>query len=583
MAATSGSSDHKHASAVRPGISNLQQPTGTSSSPHTPSRAISSTFSSPAYGYRSEPEILVFEFGARYIRAGIAGESAPRCKLGFGPEQARRVGDYRQWLPGYESRPKKKETGRTWGKGHELWHLDLREMDLGLFEDKIERLVRDIYTRYLLLDAKTKRVVLVLPSLLPHPLLSSLISCLFNNCQMPSITMLPSPTMAVVSAGLRSAVVVDIGWHETNITAVYEYREISQRKTTRAMSLVTDHMKRMLQNVFDDTENEHTRYVAEEAALDRTIDVEFSHAEEVTARLAWCRTSKDDTGGIEERLESVKLGHQIPDKNSLSTSKADQGSVVSVPLLSSSSKPVQLPFSAFQQPVEAALLASDAAVYVLDDEEQPIPHLLYKALLSLPPDVRGLCMARIIITGGGSEIPGLKSRIVNELSTMVRKRGWDPVCGKAADKYRHTKAENARNQSIAAPKLNMPLESIEEDPGDLATKTSSLAPAAFEPQVSDPIEEKLRRRGLKVDPATYSGVVRGVETLGAWAGASLVAGMKIKGVVEIERDAFLQHGLAGAKREMEVSVAQTRQSSFGQGLQRGGGAEKAGWTLGVWA
>lgn len=569
MATATGPLGHKQASAVRPGISNLQQTTRPPSSPHTPVRTLSSTYSSPAYGFRAEEEVVVFEFGARYISAGLAGESAPRCKLGFDPEQSRRVGDYRQWLPGYESRAKEKNTSTTWGKDHELWRLDLRDLNLGLFDDKIERIVRKAYIQHLLLASKSKRVVLVLPSLMPLPLLSSLISCLFNNFQMPGITMLPAPTMAVVSAGLRSAIVVDIGWHETSISAIYEFREVFQRKTTRAMSLVTDHMRKMLQKVFDDTEYEQTQQIKFNKALNEPTDVEFIHAEEVTSRFAWCETSKGNTNDIEQRLESINIARDTFDKDNPATGKSDRETLVSIPLISSSSKAVDLPFSAFQKPVETALLASKTIPYDLDDQEQPIPFLLYKALLSLPPDVRGICMARIVITGGGSEIPGLKSRIVSEVSAMVKQRGWDPVWGRAADKYRGMKAEIARKNT--------------EDNGQPPKMASPPVPAALEPQVPDPIEDKLKRKEVKLNPVMDSGVIRGVETLGAWVGASLVAKMKVKGIVEIERDVFLQHGLAGAKREMEGSVAQARQSSFGPGIQRAAGAEKAGWTLGAWA
>ena len=37
--------------------------------------------------------------------------------------------------------------------------------------------------------------------------------------------------------------------------------------------------------------------------------------------------------------------------------------------------------------------------------------------------------------------------------------------------------------------------------------------------------------------------VRGVDTIGAWAGASLVASLRIKGVHEIEKDEYNKHGL----------------------------------------
>ena len=538
---------------------NLSYIPGIAASPHTPSRGpATSTFSSPG-SYRAEEDGLIFEFGSRYLRAGFAGESAPRCTQSFGPQQSRRVGDFRDCDPDYQSRQRPKESVQKWGANHELWQMDLREVNLGLVEDKIERAVRDAYQRHLLIDFKTRRMVLVLPSVMPLPLLSVVLSCLFTNFQVPGITLLSAPTLSVVAAGLRSGLVIDIGWHETTITAVYEYREVHQSRTTRAMKLATLRMAMALQRASGKPVNESH------------LDLAFEHAEEVTTRIAWCRpsgqTKRDSAEGIEERPGEFHV--QNPDEDTM----------VSIPLSSSSPKQTQVPFSTFCQPIESALLGTDSPPREFDDHEQPIDQLLYKALLSLPADVRGICMARLIITGGGSNIPGLNSRIMNDLATTVTQRGWDPVYGKAADAYRKTQQELAQRRLNASSEPKRPLKSIENtsNPSD----TPPTPPiAALEPQVPDPIEDKLRREEAKGTKPTTAGVIRGVETLGAFAGASLVAGLRIKGIVEIEKDAFLQNGMAGARRETDLSVIQHKP---GPGLARVGIPEKAGWTLGAWA
>jgi hypothetical protein len=105
-----------------------------------------------------------------------------------------------------------------------------------------------------------------------------------------------------------------------------------------------------------------------------------------------------------------------------------------------------------------------------------------------------------------------------------------------------------------------------------------------EPEV-DNMDVKMAHLALRNGPplaCAVGGVIRGVETLGAWAGASLVAQQRVKGIVEIERERYLQHGLQGASREKEISVVQQRQS-MGPGLAKGAGSERASWTLGVWA
>src|SRR5579871_5034793 len=103
-------------------------------SPHTPlSRSVSSLYGSPTTSFRLEEEsLLVFEFGARYIRAGFTGENSPRCLVGYSPEQQLRAGDYRQWAFGYESRSRKRKRGQEWSNDYELWRMNLEEVDLDL-------------------------------------------------------------------------------------------------------------------------------------------------------------------------------------------------------------------------------------------------------------------------------------------------------------------------------------------------------------------------------------------------------------------------------------------------------------------
>ncbi|MCJ1457258.1 hypothetical protein MMC28_007625 [Mycoblastus sanguinarius] len=580
MATAASYFDRKPSSSIRPGLSHLQQDP---SSPYTPQRTFSSAFSSPSVSYRAEEEALVFEFGARHLSAGFTGESYPRCKLGFGPDESRRAGDYRRWLPGYHERPRKRQRVAAWGEDHELWRMDLRGFDLGVVEDKIERAVRDAYTKYLLLDSKSRRLLVILPSVMPHQLLSTLLSTLFSNFQNPSITLLSPPVLSTAAAGCRSGFVVDIGWRETIMTGIYEYREVYQSRTTRAMRMVTLDMARLLQKHHkkDAIEPADTVGAKEEDFDDAMLSVDLDQAEEVTTRMAWCKSwqrtmdvaieTRDQHGHLklapiaeEEEPSAVVARHEIGEDPS-----------ISIPSPSSPRQSIQIPFSQFAEPAETALLAATRKKYDLDDHEQPLHVLIYKSILSLPPDVRAVCMSRIIITGGGSNIPGLKARLIDEVSALVQERGWDPVFGKAADKRRKGLKEISNSRRVRSSRPN------EVQHSDKTTDSAPLVPASIAPQIIDTIDEKLLRDQAKESKPNISGVIRGVETLGAWAGGSLLASLRVKGLVEIEKDSFLLHGLAGARKDAEASVVP--QKSFGPGMPRAVTGEKTGWTLAGWA
>lgn len=565
MTTTSNYFDRKAATSIRPGLSHLQP---NPPSPQTPQRVVSSAFSSPSLSYRVEEESLIFEFGARHFSAGFAGETSPRCRFTFGPEDSRRVGDYRRWLPGFEERKVRKRRGYDWGEDHELWQLDMREADLGLVEDKIERAVREAYTKCLLLDSKSRRVVLLSPSLIPHPLLSCILNTLFLNFNNPTITLMPIPLVCMAAAGCRSGLVVDIGWGEAVVTGLYEYCEIYQSRTTRAMKAVTRDMARLL-HLYSQRSDPDISLITREDAFDASIDDLFEHAEEVTTRMAWCKShevsSSNLTASLQQEGNIAKSENEV---NGLSTEDlTEEDPIISLPRALPSHGDLQIRFSHFALPVETALFAHSKTKYDIDDDDQPLHILIYKTLSRLAPDIRSLCMSRIIITGGGSYIPGLKNRLLAEVSSMIKTQNWDPVHGKAADE-RGQRLTEMRQKQLTAPPF---------------PPTSAQTQASTAPHPPDPIAEKLRRdQEAEVAHPTISGVVRGVETLGAWAGGSLLASLKIKSAVEIDRDTFLQHGIAGARRDVEPSVVTQQRQGAGPGIARASG-DKTAWTLGTWA
>lgn len=525
--------------------------------PETPTRRNRSLISSlgsssSALSFRNEEDAVILEFGSRWLRAGFEGDSAPMCAVGFGPAQSRRVGDFRDWIrrpqdssssnggPAAKTRPVDPE---QWARNHELWRMDLRDVDLGLVEDKIERAVREIYNKYLLTDAGNARLVLVLPSVMPHPLLSTLLTTLFNRWRFPSITLLPSAAMAATAAGLRAALVVDIGWAESVVSGIYEYREIETRRTTRAMKLVMQEMGRLLSKRASESE---TTEESEDG-----ISVDFDYCEEVVTKLAWCKSSEKD--------EKLTNNVTLPSPSSPGTEWTE------------------IPFTELAKPVERALFATGVEEHELDDHEKPLHQVVYDTLLALPTDVRAACMARIVFTGGGSKIPGLRQRIMQDVESLVSRYGWCAMRGRVIEDQIRKKGQtpNPELQTQQRPAAEQP-PSRAETPGSSANE---------EGEEVDFVEQKLRRNRAKDAKPYIQGQFRQIETLGPWAGASLVTSLKVRGLVEIERDRFLQHGLASASRDLELSirhVADRRSAYGGVGNRSSVGGDRSSWTLAGW-
>ena len=553
----------------KPAVAALQS---AASSPRTPlNRSVSGLYSSPSAAFRSDEENhLILEVGSRFFRAGIAGDSSPRCVSSYSPDGQRRAGDYRRWLIGYDASQRKRKRGQSWGHEHELWRVDAESVDVRLMGDKIERLAREIEKQYMLLDNRPRKVTLAVSSTISRPLLSPLLETLFNTLHPTSISLLPSSIMAVAAAGARHGLVVDLGWEETTVTAVCEYREILQRRSVRAGKALGEAYWRLLKY-----EKAKAYAALGQDAADIT-DVTFEETEEVMTRLSWCQSRK------QSRLETAKpvsCDIEVP----LSQSKQ--------------SLRLKIPFERLADPVETALLGSGVCPNEYDDHDLPPQVLVFRSLLSLPIDIRKLCMSRLTFTGGLSNIAGLKSRLLEELEATVAEHGWNPVknYGSATGAVNSRRGQTVKELDQAGKLQNDNWSGLadEEIPGfssELSTDLQSIPAHLREPD-RDAIDEKLASSSKSPSGSTESqcvqGSVRAIHTLGAWAGASLVTALRIKGVVEVDRERFLQHGLSSvgaATTKKDVSLEKTRQSlAAGSIRPPAEKTDRANWTLGVWA
>ncbi|KUJ15501.1 actin-like ATPase domain-containing protein [Mollisia scopiformis] len=574
MSNPSAPAAHRNVASIRsPGSNN----TGAPASPHTPLRNISSAFGSPS-ALRAEEETVIFELGTRYLRAGFAGDAVPKAVINFGPEEQRRAGDYRRWGTNYDKSAAKGLQSKSWGEAWELWKLDLRDLDMGLVGDKLDRAVRDAFTKFLLIDSRPRRLSLAIPSTLPLPLLSTILDTLFNNFQPPTISLLSAPVLTTVAAGLRSALVVDIGWAETVVTAVYEYREVQCRRAVRGTKLLGEATYKVLAEAADLAEAMSKDKPADDKSEDdNKAHPSFEECEEIMARVLWCKAAKkDEPRRFDRGLTPVTEEDELRSSMRMMSisGQSDDDSTISIPLTSTEPPTtLKLQFADLAEPCDTALFATDTTETELDDEELPLHLLVYRSLLQLPVDVRSICMSRIVFVGGGSNILGLKGRVLDELAQLIDERSWDPVRGKAAEQYRN-------NPKLQRTKLrqNGPIEVLQQKDSNGIL----IIPAHIQKQEDDPIDEQLKREARKGLPDVESGNLRAVNSLGAWSGASLLSQMKVPAISIIDREQWLQHGAAGASKSTEIDLTNRRQSMGPGAAFKSGAGDRSSWTLGLW-
>jgi actin-related protein len=417
-------------------------------------------------------------------------------------------------------------------------------------------------------------MALVLPSTLPLPLLSTILDTIFNNFQPPTISLLSAPVLTTVAAGLRVALVMDIGWDETVITGIYEYREVLCHRTIRASKLLSKEMLKFLGKAVLSVTKQTPDKSKDMGEREYRKIISFEECEEIIARMAWCRPLKKKLAIPRGPEALAYVEEEDETEASMQDLNPSGRDLVSIPL-SSTNPPLtlKLPFSSLSKPSEDAFFADGIEDVELDDEELPLDLLVYRTLLHLPIDVRSVCMSRIIFTGGASNMPGLRSRIMDEVENLIKERDWDPVQGEAIEKLRlNDKLRNNRSKQASG------------GPTEVAAHEqvvkSSTIPVADDPEPNH-YEDKLRRELNKGTRPPFQGALRAVESMGPWSGGSILSQLKIPAVSIVEREQWLQHGLSGATKQGEITSSDQRQS-MGPGGLRAGQGERFSWTLGPW-
>lgn len=435
-------------------------------------------------------------------------------------------------------------------------------------------------------------MAVALPSALPLPLICVVFDTIFRNFHPPNISIMPAPMLTMAAAGLRAALVVDIGWAETIVTAVYEYREVQTMRTVRAGKMLGQEMLKVLGGAILGHSSDKDVAETEEETYRNLVS--FEECEEVMARMAYTTPSNrpkrsQPTDGSDENNDDDDDDDDFHDTLELPADDLDaamgdldlgpiaaaqqieQTPTTSIPLQSTMPPTLlDLPSSSLALPTERTFFATSVPPYAHDDNELPLPHLIHLALLRLPLDIRGLCMSRILFVGGPSNIPGLQHRILDDVRTIYDERGWDPVSGRAAKAMKERKARN--NSSKLAPLRT-----------DAPTPIIDDAPASALPQEPDHILAALHHAHPTPTPPAAQDPrhrIDGFTSLGSWAGASLLSQLRVPAVVSVEREQWLQQGIAGAARSAPVSVAAAKRASAVAG-PRGGAAEKV-WGLGAW-
>jgi actin-related protein len=302
---------------------------------------------------------IILQVGARFLRAGFAGDAVPIVQ--------RRTNSYD--LSGAQLTPlnytHSNELERE-GIEHEqqqfLWTNDLVLLDQDRLEAMLERIIYDLYKNDLLVDPKKCKVLIVEHPFCPVPLKKVLAHVLLFHMHSQSVRFLPESVMSAVSSGSHCGLVIDLGWNQTTLTPVFDFRQLYKhvKQTRRAGRLLHDEVRKSLKKL--------------------GLEPTFEFIERFICEAMYCG------------IENTKQGEFTFD-----------GIAV----------PQDLRFRS----LEDILFAKHEDQ---DDDMRPISVLVEEIIHEVNIDLRSPLSSRIIFTGGLSRIPGVKSRMLYEINKDIK-------------------------------------------------------------------------------------------------------------------------------------------------------------------
>lgn len=308
---------------------------------------------------------VIIQIGARFIRAGFAGDATPILRT---PTNAYDLSDAQINVTTSHSLETETNTTDPYFHGKFLWTYDLVDYDFAKLESLLERIIYNIYQNNLLVDAKKCKVLIIEPPFFPIPLKKTLTKVLLFHIHAQSLRFYPEPVLSCVSAGSNNGLVVDVGWSQTTVTPIFDLRMMYTdiKVTKKGSRLFHEMVKEKLDNI-------------EGCAGLSNFDL----IEGLICDTFYCQMRNSvDTDIKEFQYDSLTIPHRLR----------------------------------FEL-IEEFMFKEDPSN--LDDDNHGLIPMIIKTLENLPIDLRSELSSKIIITGGLSKIPGLKTRILEEIETKM--------------------------------------------------------------------------------------------------------------------------------------------------------------------
>lgn len=322
----------------------------------------------------SDKHSVVIEFGHKFTKAGFVNEFAPRVII----------------RTTYFSNKLKKEIDLM--ADNQLMtgdQMDNQELIAGF-----KQMVQALYFKYLGVNFKERKVILVESIFINSIIRRILITLLFEHFEVPSLLIVPIHLMALIPSMLSTGIVLDVGFNEANAIPVVEGLTLlsSVKYVPLGVKAINSRIREEL--------------VAKKAKIkEKGIEREFKESDYLDESLIENIKVKTCFVAPFERAQLL-----VSHKAGIGPTPKDPPKDVNFYL--DSNKTLIIPGSIRESAAEV--------MFELYGEEQTVATIILEALLGCPKDSRRQLASNIVVIGGGSMLPGFKHRLKLELHHLSK-------------------------------------------------------------------------------------------------------------------------------------------------------------------
>lgn len=324
---------------------------------------------------------VVLDIGTAYTKLGFAGEFSPRFII---PTEV----------------PTKQLSGA--GGGGEKLHLYKDSLEL---KTKLKDFIHAIYFKYLLVNPKGRRLLVVESILTPSDFKETLALVVFDHFDIPSICFAPSHLLAIYTLGIDTALVIDAGYKETVALPIVEGIPVLNlwEAVPLAGKAIHAHIERQL--LGSATVNANSLHPGRQKSLSDVIrcdEIPEKILEDIKVRTCF--------------VTEFSRGQKIQQSAALTESQRDtQINVVPPP-------DVDYPMEDGENILKVDGFIREGSAEILweiDGEEKSVATIVLDIICKAGVDMRVPLAENLLVIGGTASLLGFRHRLLAELNHLA--------------------------------------------------------------------------------------------------------------------------------------------------------------------